>query len=220
MRAAVARALLSLAVGCLGESRRDWGRAMHGELEAALRAGRPIAFAAGCVIAACRDMPGHAEGRFLLANNALSLGLLVPMAGLQFAVAAGLPSPFCAAGGLYGGPVPGSVQDLYFGDAVAGAAPSLLGLSLFLCVLQLRFAWLLLEGDWMGVARMGSLIAGSTAALAIFTAVLFLDGQPAALQAGALAIDLAAAVASARWHGRIFPAARSRVPQRPTVLDE
>jgi hypothetical protein len=210
----VARTLLLLAANCLGESRRGWALAMQGELEAASEGGRPLAFAVGCVIAAWREMPLHAEGRFVLANNALALGLLVPIAGLQFASAAGLSSPFSGGGGIYGGPVPGSVQSLYLCDAFLGAVPSLLGLSLFLCLLQLRFAWLLLEGDWLRAAGTGSMIAAATATLVIFTGVLFLDGQVAVLQAEALAIDIAAAFASAWWHGRIFPAFRPEKPGR------
>jgi hypothetical protein len=208
LKRALARALLALAACCLGESRRSWALAMHGELEAAIAAGRPLAFAAGCVVAAWREMPRHAEGRFVLASNALALGLLVPLAGLQLASAAGLPFPFWGGGAFYSGPAAGSVQDLYLYEAFAGAAPSLLGLSLFLSVLQLRFAWLLLDGDWDGVARIGSKIAASAAALAIFTGVLFLDGKALALHSGVLAIDLIAALAATRWRRRIFPAAR------------
>jgi hypothetical protein len=202
MSAPVARALLSLAAACLGERRREWAMAMRGELEAAVEQGRPLAFAAGCVIAAWREMPNHREGRFALANNALALGLLVPMAGLQIAWAAG----------FYGGPVPGSVEDLYLCDAFMGAVPSLLGLSLFLCLLQLRFAWLLLEGDWLRVAAVGSLIAAATATLAIFTGLLFLDGRVAVLHAAALAIDIAASFVSARWRGRVFPTVPAQRP--------
>jgi len=208
----MARALLSLAAACLGERRRDWALAMQGELQAAVEQGRPLAFAAGCVLAAWREMPNHREGRFALANNALALGLLVPMAGLQIAWAAGFSSPFSATIGLYGGPAPGSVEDLYLFEAFTGAVPSLVGLSLFLCLLQLRFAWLLLEGDWLRVAGVASLIASATATLAIFTGVLFLDGRVAVLHGAALAIDIAAAFVSARWRDRIFPAAPAQRP--------
>lgn len=213
MRAILARALLSLAASCLGESRRGWADAMQGELEAAIEGGKPLTFAAGCVAAALREMPRHGEGRFVLGSHALSFGLLVPIAGLQLALAWGLPSPFSGPDAFYAGPAPGSAQNLYFVEAFGGAAPSLLGLSLFLGVLQLRFAWLLLERDWSGVARIASLMAGSTAALAIFSGVLFLDGRAAALQAAALAIDLAAALASARWHDWACPAVRPELPR-------
>lgn len=206
MTAALARTLLSLATCCLGESRRNWALAMQGELEAAIEGGKPLAFAIGCVIAAWREMPRFPEGRFVLANNALALGILLPMAGLQLASGAGLSSAFSGLDGFYGGPVLGSVQDLYFRKAYMGAIPSLLGLSLLLWVLQLRFSWLLLEGDWLRLARVGSLIAGATVTLVIFTGVLFLDGRGAVLQASTLVIDFVVAFASARWHGRIFPA--------------
>jgi len=85
MTAAVSRALMALAICCLGESRREWALAMRGEFEAAIEEREPLAFAAGCLIAAWREMPKHAEGRLVLANHALALGLLVPVAVFQFA---------------------------------------------------------------------------------------------------------------------------------------
>ena len=62
---------------------------MQGEFDAAIADGRPLTFAVGCLIAAWREMPTQAQGRFVLANYALALGLLVPTAGLQFACVIG-----------------------------------------------------------------------------------------------------------------------------------
>src|SRR4051812_24139343 len=61
MRAALARALIALATACLGYGRREWALAMQAELEAAAEHDRPIAFAAGCLLAAWREMPRHEE---------------------------------------------------------------------------------------------------------------------------------------------------------------
>ena len=90
----LATAVMSLARRCLGENRREWALAMQGEFDAAIADDRPLAFAVGCLIAAWREMPAQGQGRFVLANYALALGLLVPTAGLQFAFVVGLPRSF------------------------------------------------------------------------------------------------------------------------------
>src|ERR1700712_3452057 len=79
MTAVAARAVMSLATCCLGEDRREWALAMQGEFEVAAEKGEPLAFAAGCLIAAWGEMPKHEEGRLVLANYTLALGLLIPM---------------------------------------------------------------------------------------------------------------------------------------------
>ena len=72
MTAALSRAVMSLAICCLGESRREWALAMQAEFEAATAEGEAFAFATGCLIAAWCEMPKHAEGRLVLANYALA----------------------------------------------------------------------------------------------------------------------------------------------------
>src|SRR5687767_920672 len=68
MTGAFARALMSLAASCFGETRHEWGLAMQAEFEAANEDRKPLRFAAGCLIAAWREMPHHAHGRLILAN--------------------------------------------------------------------------------------------------------------------------------------------------------
>ncbi|HEX5181697.1 MAG TPA: hypothetical protein VFW19_00960 [Allosphingosinicella sp.] len=203
----LARAVMALAAATLGQSRRDWALAMEGELEAAIDAGRPLAFAAGCLVAAWRDMPRQAEGRFLLASHMLALGMIVPMAALQFACAAGLAVPVPAAGGLGGPAAANAVQQAYLSAAYRAAEPVLLGLWLWLCLLQLRLAWLLLERDWPRMIRTGAMAAAVTAALVIFDGVMLLADPRTMLQAAALSIELAAVAASSQWHARLTGAA-------------
>jgi hypothetical protein len=74
---------------------------------------RPVAFALGCLIAAGREMSSQWLGRFALANYALALGLLVPMAGLQFACSAGSSYLFAGQAGLCTVFGPGGAQDPY-----------------------------------------------------------------------------------------------------------
>ena len=54
MTAAISRAVMALAICCLGESRREWGLAMQAEFDEALADGKPFAFAIGCLLAAFR----------------------------------------------------------------------------------------------------------------------------------------------------------------------
>jgi hypothetical protein len=212
MTAALARALMSLAISCLGESRREWARAMQGEFGAAIDAGKPLAFAAGCLLAAWREMPRQEEGRFVLANHMLAFGLIVPMAALQFACAADLPFLFPATDSLHGMSAPGSAQGLYFSAVYLAAEPALLGLWLLLCMLHLCLAWALLDGDWPRVVRIGSMSAALTATLVIFDGVLLLVDPRTFLQAAALPIELMAVVASARWHARLVTGRSSEAP--------
>lgn len=201
MTPVLARMIMTLATCCLGEARRDWALAMQGEFEAAREAGKPLAFATGCLIAACREMPRHQEGRFALANHGLALGVLLPIAGLQLLCAAGLAFPQGTA--LHGAPAPGSAQEFWLADAYLAAVPLLLGLWSLLCVLHLRLAWLLLERDWQGVIRVGSLIAAGTLTLLLFSGVLLVDDRRTVLQAGIVTIELMAIAASAQWHARL-----------------
>lgn len=73
---------------------------MQAEFDAAVEDGKPFVFAIGCLIAAWRGMVKQGEGRLVLANYALALGMLVPMAALQFEQAIGffMPHGILAAG--------------------------------------------------------------------------------------------------------------------------
>lgn len=202
MTAALARAVMALAARCLGEGRREWALAMEGEFAAAAEAGKPLAFAIGCLMAAWREMPKHEEGRFVLANHMLALGLILPMAALQFACAAGLPSLFAVKGDLFGVPIPARAQEIYLGGSYLAAQPALVGLWLLLCLLHLRLAWVLLERDWPSVVRIGSLSAAAAATLVMFNGTMLVVDDRALLLAAMLPIELIAIAASARWHDR------------------
>lgn len=201
MTITLARILMTLASCCLGDARREWALAMQGEFEAAADAGKPLAFAAGCVLAACREMPRHDEGRFVLSRYGLALCLLIPVAGLQLLCAVGYAFP--RGSRLYDAPTLSSAQALYVTHAYLGAVPLLLSLWLLLGVLHLGLAWSLLECDWQRIVRIGSLIAAGSATLLVFTAVLGVDDARPALQAGVLAIELLAISLSARRHARL-----------------
>lgn len=143
MRAPVATALMILAARCLGKTRHQWALAMQIEFEAAAAEGKQLPFAIGCLFAACRELPAHQEGRLSLANHALALGFLLPMAAVQFLYAGGLPY----SAEVHGMLDPAGSQNPYLAGAQLAAVPSLLFLWLMLGAAHLRLAWAVLERD-------------------------------------------------------------------------
>jgi hypothetical protein len=199
MTQAAAKAVMTLATSCLGENRRGWAFAMEGEFEAAIEDGKPLAFATGCLIAAWREMPKQAEGRLVLANYALALGLLIPMAVLQFMQAVGVTLTI------------GDNQNPYLAWSQLTAAPILLILWLLLGIGHLRLAWVLVERDWSGVMRVGALIGAAMVTLFLFMGVLFLDIDALLSQVAALAFELTAILATARGQARLLSSATIEV---------
>jgi len=223
MTAAVSRAVMSLAICSLGESRREWALAMRAEFDEALAEGKPLAFAAGCLVAAWREMPNHAEGRLVLANYTLALGLLIPMAVLQFAVALGSSWVFIGGLAFSGATLGGTVQSPALPLLLFCGAPGLLALWPLLGIAHLRLAWVLVDRDWTRVVKVSALIGATLATLFVLTVgALVLDAtlvmmQAAALvmlQAAAMAIELTAVIAVARRHARLFPDAAPEMPAR------
>jgi hypothetical protein len=203
MTAPASRAVMSLAVRCLGAGRREWGLAMQAELEAAVEDGRPLVFATGCLIAAWREMVKDSEGRLVLANYALALGLLLPMAVLQFERAIGFSSFFFWGAAPYGMLAAGAGQNPYLVWSQISAVPVLLILWLALGMAHLGLAWVLVDGDWPRVVKFVALIGAATITLFLFMGVLLLDLSPLISQVTALAIELGAILAAARWHARL-----------------
>lgn len=208
MKTTVSRAIMALAVSCIGEHRREWALAMQVEFETAAAEGKPLLFAIGCLMAALRELVTHEEGRFVLTNYALALGLMIPMAALQIGCAVlGLPYLYAEQDGLRGALAAGGAPEIAMRSVYQAAVPSLALLLLLLGVGHLRIAWVMLERDWSRVTRMGTLTLAAAATLVIFMGALFLDGTQALLQAAVLAIELATVSMVARWHAQLFPTA-------------
>jgi hypothetical protein len=201
MIAALSRAVMALAVSCLDDDRREWALAMEAEFEAAKEDGKPLAFAFGCLVAAWRELPAHEEGRFTIASHVLAFVLILPTAALLAGMAADFPAARSGAPGLLeaiGGREP------LLSEANRSAVPALAALAALLAAAHLRIAWLVLERDWERMAAVAALAAAATVTLVIFSVVVF-DYYGSALgQAAALAVELAAVSALARWHGRSF----------------
>lgn len=213
MKAGMARALMTLAVSCLGESRRGWSAAMQAEFETAVTEKEALPFAAGCLAAAWREMLAHEEGRFVLTNYALALGLMIPMAALQIGCALlGLPYLYPGSDGLPGAILEGSAHEALLRGVYQVAIPSLVLLLLVLGAGHLRIAWAMLDRDWSHVMRMGALMLATATTLIVFMSVFYLDCSQALLLAAVLAIELVTVSMVARWHARLSP---SSVSERP-----
>jgi len=202
MTAAVSRALLTLARQCLGTDRQGWALAMEAEFEVAMEDGKPFAFAIGCLIAAWREMIKQGEGRLVLANYALALGLVLPIATLQFGQAMGFPLLYRP---LSVSLLVGAERNPYLTLSLNSALPTLMIVSLLLGAAQLRLAWVLVEGDWQRIVRSGARIAAATATLTMVTGTLMNDVSPLFPQVTELGIELAAILVSAWWHSRLRP---------------
>ncbi len=205
MIAAISRAMLALAVGSLGERRREWALAMEAEFEAARADGKPLSFALGCLVAAGRELPAHEEGRFTMASHALAFILIIPTAALLLSsVLAGFPGSYLGQVGAGGWLELAGGQKPLFSEANRSAVPPLAVLVLLLAASHVRIAWLVLERDWERVVALGMLMAAATMALTIFTSLVFAYGASAVAQAAMLATELAIISALARWHARSF----------------
>jgi hypothetical protein len=200
---------MEVAFRCLGASRREWALAMRAEFDVAVADGRPFAFAGGCLVAAWREMPNHAEGRLVLSNYALALGVVIPLAVLQFGLALGISSAFAAgfsAGGAPGGAVlVGGSQNLLLAPSQLDAAPGLAGLWFLIGLGHLRLAWVLVERDWGRVANAGALIGAALTTLSLFTTALALDATFVVLQGAAIAIEFMTIVGAAGRHAGFSP---------------
>lgn len=202
----LSRAVMGLAVRCLGQRHAEWAAAMQSEFAAAVEDGRPFGFALGCLGSALRLLPGHEEGRLILASHAVVLGVVVPL------------SAFFLSASLVGLPFLQSAQALVDGPSIASAAvetrlnrgniaaaPALTLLILTLATLHLTAGWALLDRNWQRVAAIARLSAAATVTLALFTSVIFLDQRGAVLPLAGLVIELAAITMVARWHERLDP---------------
>ena len=204
MTATPARLVMALAVRSLGEHRIAWAQAMTAEFEAAEEDGRPLGFALGCLIGAWRMMPAHAEGRFVLASYALSLGVLIPAAAM-LAEAAAFGFPFFAASNGVDGYLWGSgAHVLLLNDGNMIVAPSLVLLVMAMAALHLPLAWWMLDGDWDRVAAANRFGAAAAATLVIVTSLAALDPSRLLLPIAVLAAEMAMIRALTQWHQRLF----------------
>ena len=162
-----------------------------------------MAFAFGCLVAALRELPRHEEGRLALATYALAFVLAIPTSALLLtSVLTDFPLSYLAHGEVQD--VAGRLGDQkpVLSEANLSAMFPLAVLIAILAGTQLWLAWLVTERDWPRVTGTALLMAAITATLLIFTGIVFDDFVSALAYATALAIELTAIAALARWHDR------------------
>jgi len=204
MKATLARAVLTVADACLGDRRRDWALAMRGEFEAAIEDDKPLAFAAGCLASAVREMPKQAEGRFTLTSHAVALGLLPLAALLIVGTASGFPFLPTGHAGLVGWFAGAGEAQRLLTPWNRGFAPPLAVLVWGIVAGHLLMPWFLLERDWTRVATLARVNSAAMVTLFLFTGVLFLDMAFLLLPAAVLAIELLAIWQLYRWQTDLF----------------
>ena len=196
----IARAMMTMAVNCIGDQRREWALAMQAEFDMAAEAGEALIFALGCLLGAWREMPAHEEGRFAIASHLLAIGVVVPMAVLLLSsVVLGysyLAPVEAGVGSLLGSGAP--VFPITYANQAG--LPLLAMLTFALGLGHLNMAWAMLERDWTRVAVAGRIGAAVIVTSVTFTGILFLSDTCALPQATAVAIELGAIWVLVRWH--------------------
>lgn len=213
MRVAVARAVMLIALGCMGSHRREWAAAMAAEFEVAAEAGDPLSFALGCLVAAWRELPAHDEGRFMLASHVLAVGVVLPVGSLLLAsVARGFP--LLALGDANTGSLLGSGYPSFPNtEANQAGLPLMAFFTIALGLGHLLMAWVMLDRDWQRAALIGRLGTAITATMLIFSSILYLFDACALPQAALIAVELIAVWTLVRWHADL-PEAAPSPPER------
>lgn len=200
---------MTLATRSLGADRSSWAQAMTAEFDVAEEDGRPLRFALGCLWCAWRMMPKHAEGRFVLASYALSIGLLMPIAAV-LALAAAFGFPFVAPNDGLGGYLSGSgTHVLLLNAGNAAAAMSLTLVMLSMAAYHLPLAWWTLDRDWERVASAHRFGAATATTLLMVTSCAALDTTQLLLPIAALMVEWGALSALTWWHARLVSDGRA-----------
>jgi hypothetical protein len=203
MTAPAPRLLLALAIRSLPAHRQAWGQAMAAEFEIAEADGRSFSFALGCLYGAWRTLPGHGEGRFALANHAVVLGLLVPMATIAM-VAALFGFPWVEIGdGLLPFLTGDGAHPSLLTPGTYAVAPALTLVTVLLTMGHLFLAWWALDRDWPRVAAAMRFNAASLMTLASVSWCIGLDVTPLFVPLGAWAVEAIMLRLLAGWHSDI-----------------
>jgi len=199
MRAGAAHIVMRLALRCLPQDGREWGRAMQAEFDQALRDGKPLGFAIGCLIAGWRRLPFHADGRFALASHALALGLIVPATFHLGCALSGVKLIISGQDHYYAMLAASGVRGRALAAAYLAAAPAFTLLLFLLGSAHCFIAWAILDRRWRRAAILW--LAATVIALAIVgIAIATVPGTAGiAIQFAAPAIELAAIPLLAMW---------------------
>lgn len=201
MTALLSRWVMALAVRSFGHRRREWAHAMLAELEA-VPDGKALPFATGCLLAAWREMPTHADGRLRLTRHMLALGLIAPVAALLLSGALfGASYPDFPHAGLFTLGL-GDAHPQFLNAGNRTAAPVVTLLLSAIAAMHFAAAAALLDRDWTRLAALGRLGAATTITLAVFAALALLDPVRTLLPIAALVVETAAVSALVHLHAR------------------
>lgn len=213
MTLSLSRAILAIATACMGEDRQIWSRAMNAEYHAAAAEGQALSFAAGCLVAAWREMLTSVQGRFVLTSYAVALGIMVPMAAIEIGCAVlGLPYLYPDQRGLSGALLVGGSHEPLLRHTYLSAIPALALLQLGAGAGHLRLAWSLLDRDWPGALRWSIWTLAAMITLVIFMGVFFLDSRQALMQGCVIGIELAMLLVIIRRHAELLSVVETKQP--------
>ncbi len=174
---------------------------MQGEFEASVADARPLSFALGCLVAAVRQMPGEAEGRFALASHALAIGLILPLAALLSAGAVlGFPYLDFAHDDLFGILSIQGAPSTLLNDGNRAAASSLSLVMILLAGASVLIGWAILDRDWARVAACERFLAAAASTLTIVTALLGFDVTRLILPIMGFTTEHVAVLLLLHWH--------------------
>ena len=200
----LSKIIVALAARTLRARHPAWAQAMEAELDAAAEHGRPLSFAAGCLLASWRELPRFSEGRLALASNALAICLIVPFAAVWLWLGL-LGYPYLALGDVgIGGFFAGRSEQiplLLVGEL--SLAPALTLVILLQSVGQLLLAWFLLDRNWRRVSAVARFNAATLTTLLIVTSMIAVIGSGVLLGLAALITETLAVLALAWWHDHL-----------------
>ena len=201
MRARLAWTIVALAARTLGTRHADWAQAMKAELDVAIDDGRPMSFAAGCLLASWRQMLRFSEGRLTLASHLLAIGIIVPLAALWLWLGL-LGYPYLAIGnvGVWGFIEGRSEQIPLLLVGEWSLAPALTMVILLQSVGQLLLAGFMLERDWPRVSSVARYNAATLTTLLLVTSIIAGVGYGVLFGITALITETLAVLALAWWH--------------------
>ena len=213
MRMSLSHAIMAIATACMGEDRQTWSQAMKAEYHAAAAEGQGLSFAAGCFVAAWREMLGSATGRFVLTSYVVALGIMVPMATIEIGCAVlGFPYLYPDQHGLPGALLVGGSHEALLRPTYLGAIPPMAFIQLLAGAGHLRLAWSLLERDWSSALRWSLWTLAGMTTLVIFMGVFFLDSRQALMQGCVVGIELAILLVIMRRHAELHRFAPTEHP--------
>lgn len=204
MMVPIARCVMAVAIVCLGNRRREWGRAMRGEFEASIADGEPLSFALGCLLGAWRARLADPDGRLSLVSYGLVVGLILPLATvLAVGAIVGFPYLDFAQNNVVGILAIGGAPSTLLDDGNRAAASSLSMVVFLLAGTSVLIAWALLDCNWVRVAALERFAAAATLTLIVVVGLLGFDETRMILPILGFVAQHVLVLMLMQWHWRL-----------------